>query len=376
MRRVRDAVSRIAATEDEAALSAEGIEVLRGRAVFTSPREAEVDGRIVPADRVVVAAGSEPLIPRIRGLDDLDHLTNDTVFELDAAPRSLSILGGGPIGCELAQAFARFGTDVTVIEARDRLLPSEDPEASQVITERFKAEGITVRTGAAATRARPVNGRARLEFDGGEPVVADRVLVAVGRNPATAGLGLRAAGVAVDERGAIRTSDRMATTAPRVYAAGDVTGRPAFTHAAHLMGRIAAGNALRRGRRARFDESAVPRVTFTDPEVAQIVPTEAEAARNHPGARAAHLPMSEVDRAITAGRTDGFVKIISDRRPWLGNLGGGRVLGATIVGERAGELSTRSRWPCGPVCSPAVWRRRRTPTPPTRSRCSRPPRSS
>ncbi|GAA3724487.1 pyruvate/2-oxoglutarate dehydrogenase complex dihydrolipoamide dehydrogenase (E3) component [Spinactinospora alkalitolerans] len=340
VRRMRDAVARIAAGEDEAALAAEGVDVLRGRAVFRSPGEVEVEGRVVSAERVVIATGSEPLIPPVPGLDGLDHLTNETVFDLAEPPRSLVVLGGGPIGCELAQAFARFGADVTVVEAGERLLSHEDPEASRVVADRFTAEGVAVRTGAAVARARPVPGGSRLEFDTGASVVADRVLVAVGRSPVTAGLGLDAAGVATDEHGAIRTDPRMATTSRRgSYAAGDVTGRPAFTHAADAMGRIAAANALRRGRgRARFDDAEVPRVTFTSPEVAQVGLTEAEAARTHSDARVAYLPMSEVDRAVTAGRTDGFVKIIAVRRTWTGNLGGGRVLGATIVGERAGEL--------------------------------------
>ncbi|CAM3750029.1 NAD(P)/FAD-dependent oxidoreductase [Nocardiopsis gilva] len=339
LRRVRGAVARIAGTEDETALAGEGIEVLRRRAAFRSPREVEVDGRVLAAGRVVIATGSEPRIPPIRGLDDLDYLTTDTVFQLDALPRRLAVLGGGAVGCELAQAFARFGAEVTVIEERERLLPGEDAGASRVLADRFKAEGITVRTGASVARARQLEGCCRLEFDGGEPVDAERVLVAVGRNPVTAGLGLRAAGVAVDEGGAIRTDAYLATTSPPgIYAAGDVTGRSLFTHAAHLMGRIATANALRKGRRGRFSASSIPRVIFTSPEVAQVGPTEEQAAHTDADARVAYLPISEVDRAIATGQTDGFVKIVAARRPWLGNLGGGRVLGATIVGERAGEL--------------------------------------
>ncbi|GAA3732076.1 dihydrolipoyl dehydrogenase family protein [Salinactinospora qingdaonensis] len=344
IRRAREVVAQIAATEDERALTAAGIEVLRGRATFVSHGRIEVaaaDGaavRTISAKRVVVATGSRPRVPPIPGLADLNYLTNETVFELDALPREVAVLGGGAVGCELAQAFARFGAEVTVIEAAKRLLPGEATEASRVVTERFAAEGIGVRTGATVRSVRSVDGGARLELADGDAVTAQRVLVATGREPVTAGLGLATAGVATDERGAIRTDAHLATTRRGVYAAGDVTGGPALTHAAYLMGRIAAENALGRRRQARFSAAAVPRVVFTSPEVAQVGLTEAGAVRRHPRARVAHLPLSEVDRAVTAGRTDGFVTIVAGRRRVTGHLGGGRVLGATVVGERAGEV--------------------------------------
>ncbi|MCY9785247.1 FAD-dependent oxidoreductase [Nocardiopsis sp. EMB25] len=339
MRRVRAAVGRVAATEDEAALRAEGIEVMRGRAMFLSPDEVEVHGRVLSADRVVVATGSAPLVPDIPGLPDVAPLTSDTVFALRERPRSLVVLGGGAIGCELAQAFARLGSAVTVVEAAGRLLPSEDPEASAVIAARFADEGVVVRTAVKAVRATSDAGGVRLELTDGEHVRAERVLVAVGRRPNTAWLRTGAAGIDLDHTGAVVTTDRLATTSPsRVYAAGDVTGRYALTHAAHLMGRVAARNALARWDRVRLDDAVVPRVVFTDPEVAQVGVTEREAARTHPDARVAYLPMAEVDRAITDGRGDGFVRIITRPRRLLGHTGGGRVIGATVVGARAGEL--------------------------------------
>ncbi|WP_306371425.1 NAD(P)/FAD-dependent oxidoreductase [Nocardiopsis sp. CC223A] len=339
MGRVRATVASIAATEDESALAGEGIEVLRGRAAFLAPDRIDVGGRILSAPRVVVATGGGPRVPGIPGLAETAPLTTDDVFALTGPPESLVVLGAGPVGCELAQAFARLGVTVTVVEERGRLLPGEAPEASRVIAERFVKEGIAVRTGASVTRVSREAGRCRLEVDGGAPVAAERILVAAGRTPGTHHMGLSEAGVRTDDRGFVRTDDRLATTSPSaVYAAGDVTGRIALTHAAHLMGRTAAANALRRGRGTRLDDSVIPRVAFTDPEVAQVGPTEHEAAARHPGARVAYLPMSEVDRAVTAGRTEGFVEIIAGPRPLLGHAGGGRVLGATIVGERAGEL--------------------------------------
>lgn len=337
MARVRDTVGRIAATEDAAALGREGIQVLCGRAVFTSPRQVRLDGRPIRARWFVLACGSRPAIPPLPGLDTVAYLTNETVFDLTAQPTQLVILGGGVIGCELAQAFARLGTRVTIVEAAPRLLPREEPEASRVLARVFADEGITVRIGSPVTQVHDRPHGRELVFEAGPPVVADALLVAVGRTPATAELGLEAAVVQLDERGFVRTTARLATTAPGIYAAGDVTGRLPFTHAAYVMGRLAARNAMRR-RGARFDTTAVPWVTFTSPEVAHVGFTEAHAAQQAPGARVAYLPMAELDRAITAGRTHGFVKLITGPRRFTGNAGGGRLLGATIVADRAGEM--------------------------------------
>jgi pyruvate/2-oxoglutarate dehydrogenase complex dihydrolipoamide dehydrogenase (E3) component len=204
----------------------------------------------------------------------------------------------------------------------------------------FGAEGISARTGVAAAGVEQDQQKVGVTLAAGEEVTADRLLVATGRRPVTGQLGLAAAGVRLDERGCIVTSAHLATTAARVYAAGDVTGRMPFTHAAFAMGRLAARNALCRpwSPPAAFRVAAIPSVVLTDPEVAQVGITEAQAAASAAGARVAWLPMSEVDRAVTAGRIQGFVKIIAGRRRMLGNAGGGRVLGATIVAARAGEM--------------------------------------
>ncbi|MFD0777093.1 FAD-dependent oxidoreductase, partial [Streptomonospora algeriensis] len=175
--------------EDEEAVRGEGVAVLRGRARFDSTRTVLAEGHEVAAHRVVIATGSEPLIPPVPGLADLDLLTSDNVFDLARLPASLAVLGGGPIGCELAQAFARLGAKATVVEAQSRLLPAGEPEASRVVEERFRTEGIDVRTGAEAVRAHTAGPRDRIDLAAGAPVTAERVLVAVGRSPDTAGLG-------------------------------------------------------------------------------------------------------------------------------------------------------------------------------------------
>lgn len=334
-RRVRDVIAEIAATEDADTLRGEGIDVLLGRAAFTDRHRITVDGRTLRSRRFVIATGSAPSAPPIPGLDRVPYLTNESVFDLPELPASLAVLGGGAVGCELAQAYRRLGSRVTVLEAAPRLLPGEEPETSAVLARVFVRDGVDVRTHAKVENAAATGDGVRLALGEGAAVQAEKLLVAVGRAPVTSGLELDIAGVRRTDRGHIATDDRLATTAPGVYAAGDVTGRMQFTHAAHEMGRIAAGNALgRRARRYRTD--ATPWVVFTDPEVARVGLTEAEAARI--GGRVAYLPMAELDRAITAGATDGFIKLIAGPRPVLRNLGGGRILGATIVAERAGEL--------------------------------------
>ena len=333
----RRAVEHIAATEDDDVFRREGIEVLHGWATFRSPRELDVDGTVLRSGRFVIATGAQPAVPPLDGLADLDYLTNETVFELDELPASLTVLGGGAIGCELAQAFGRLGARVTVIEALESLLPKEEPETSAAVADALTADGVVVRLGQKVVRVEAIEaeGAARLHLEGGDSVAADRVLVAVGRRGATAGLALDAAGVATDGS-FVRVDDRLATTASGIWAAGDVTGLLQFTHAADEMGRVAVGNALSRRGRRRFDSSAIPWVTFTSPEVGRVGMTEAEAAGH--GGRVAFLPMTEVDRAVTAGRTRGFVKLIAGPRRLLGNAGGGKILGATIVADRGGEM--------------------------------------
>jgi pyruvate/2-oxoglutarate dehydrogenase complex dihydrolipoamide dehydrogenase (E3) component len=322
-------------------LSRRGIEVVCGRAAFTSPREVTVDGRVLRARGFVVATGSRPAVPPVTGLAGVPYLTNENVFDLTELPASLAILGGGAVGCELAQAFARLGSQVTLVEAAPRLLPSVDFAAAEVISEVFAAEGITVRCGSPVETVRsiPNGGGFLLRLHDSAEVTAERLLVAAGRTPATAGLGLPDAGIRLNDHGALAVDATLASTARGVYAAGDVTGLMPFTHAAYAMGRIAARNALRRHRPPeRFSTARIPWAVFTDPEVAQVGLTEEQAAVQVSGARVAYLPMREVDRAVTAGRTDGFIKIIAGPRRLTGSLGGGRVLGATIVASRAGDM--------------------------------------
>ena len=336
--RVHDTVQRIAATESAQVLRHEGIDVLEGRATFTGPGRLDVAGAALSAPHVVIATGSTPLVPAIPGLDTVAFHTSDTIWEVRERPRSLLVLGGGAIGCELAQVFRRFGVDVTIVDSAPRLLPREEPETAEVLADTFRSAGIDLRLGRHVTSVAVVSAGApgvSATLDDGSVLVAELLLLAVGRTPVTSGLDLARAGVQVDDRGHVVTDERMRTSAPGVFAAGDVTGRLPFTHAADEMGRVAAINAVR-SLRLRFHAQSVPWVTFTAPEVARVGLTEAEAAGRN--ARVAFLPLSAVDRAIAADQTAGFVKLIAGPKGLTRHAGGGRLLGATVVAPRAGEM--------------------------------------
>jgi len=341
---VRAASAAIGEDESAQVLAAHGIRVLTGDARFTGPRALSVDGTALEARRaVVIATGSVPLVPAVEGLAAAAPLTNETVFDLRAAPRRLAVLGGGASGCELAQAFARLGSTVTLIEER-RILAEEEPEAAQVLAGVLADDGVDVRahvgvvrvtrTPTASDPARP----ATLATSDGGSIGADAVLVAAGRRPRTDGLGLERAGVRVDERGWVMVDDRLRTSAVGVFAVGDVVGGLQLTHAGYEMGAVAAGNAL--GRRSRaYGSAALPWATFTDPEIGRVGLTEAQAAQVHgDAARVAYLPMSETDRGRATGRTEGFVKLVAGPRRALRGLGGGVLLGATVVCPSGGDV--------------------------------------
>ena len=318
------------------------VELFASEPMFVNPTSIDVDGTTVRSKRFIVATGARPLIPPIPGLRESSPLTNETLFQLDQRPASLAILGGGPIGCEMAQAFARLGTRVTLIEAADRLLPREEPDASSVIADVLARDGVTVRVGSTATLVEhSPDGAVCVHSETGAPIAATHLLAAISRAPSGRGFGLEEIGVTIDQRGAITVDDTMATNVGGIWAVGDVTGRLQFTHVAGRMGWIAATNALSklaRVRRFRLDTRATPWVTFTSPEVAHVGLTEAEAAERHPDASVAHLPLTHVDRAIAVGATDGFVTLIAAPRRGTRHLAGGRLVGATVVAPTGGEL--------------------------------------
>jgi pyruvate/2-oxoglutarate dehydrogenase complex dihydrolipoamide dehydrogenase (E3) component len=334
--RVSQAIDRVAATETADVFRSRGTRVLEARARLVTHDSIAVGDRRITAPKIIIATGGRPVMPPIPGLDTVDALTNDSVFSLSSLPASMTIVGGGPIGCELAEAFARLGTAVTLVEGLPRLLAREEPDASAVVERSLTGLGVRVMTGVLIERVESTAmGSVRIFVDGQE-IVTDKLLMAVGRVPNAEELGLDELGIELTEGSYIKTDDRLSTNVRGVYAAGDVTGKLAFTHAADEMGRLAAGNALGKGQRGRYRTHWIPWVTFTSPEVARIGMTEAVAAAH--GGRVAELPLSEIDRAITDGSEDGFIKLIVGPKRITRGLFGGQLIGATIVAPRAGEM--------------------------------------
>jgi len=331
MRRLARIVEAIARDERDERFTRAGVEVVHGRARFLDEHALEVGERVLQGRRFVVATGSLPAVPPIAGLAEVSFLTNRTIFGLERLPRRLVVLGGGAVGLELAQAFRRFGSEVTVVELLERLLPREEPEAGETIAQVLREEGVGLRLGAEVESVERRNGQVVLHVAGGE-VVCDALLVAAGRTGSVEGLGLE---LELDG-GYVEVDDRCRTSLPHVYAAGDVTGGLQFTHVASHEGVVAGRNAA--GTRARKSERVVPSVTFTDPEIARVGLTELEARERHGGVEVHVFPMSRVDRARILERPVGFVKLVTARRPLLGRAGGGVLVGAQIVGPRAGEL--------------------------------------
>lgn len=328
MARVRAVVAAIEPDDDPATLAAAGVTVVRGTARFTSLSEhggtLDVDGVALRFDRALVATGASPTVPDLPGLADAGPMTSETLWDLDELPGRLVVLGGGPVGVETSQAFARLGAQVVLVHGGERLLEGDDPDASAVVHDALVADGVDVRLGARATAVRGRSGDGvEVDLDGAV-VEGTHLLVALGRTPSTAGLGLERVAVALDEGGAVVVDAARRTTGARVWAAGDVTGPPYYTHTAGLDAATAAANAVLGLRLAA--STVVPHVTFTDPEVGSVgLPTWGELG----GHSVRTVQHAHVDRAVTAGQTAGFSRLRLDRR--------GRVVGATVVSPRAGE---------------------------------------
>jgi len=335
MERVARTVAEIEQDESPDQLAREGIALLRGWGVVTGPDALEVDGRRTTFERLVVASGSRAAVPPVDGLDAVPYLDNRTVFDLREQPEHLVVLGGGPIGAELAQAFRRLGSEVTLVEAAPRILAREDADAAATLAAVLEREGVHVRTGVQAVRVAP---GPVLHLDDGSSISGSHLLVAVGRTPATDGSGLEAAGVRLD-RGRVVTDEHLQAAAT-VWAAGDCTSRLNFTHVGDEQGRLAARNAFARApwQRGSWDDSGIPWVTYTEPEIGQVGLTAEQAVALYGGrVRVATSWNRASDRARTAGETDGFVRLVA----LPGRVGGmalGRLVGMTAVGPTAGEL--------------------------------------
>lgn len=332
MRRMRERRAGISPNDSAQRLQRAGIHLFFGDATFTSGRTLDVAGRSLRFNRAVIATGGRATAPPVPGLADVGYLTNETLFSLTELPRRLLVIGSGPIGCELAQAFARFGSAVTVLDMAPHVLPREDPDAASIVQRRLIADGVRLELGVTLAEAIGNGGEIRLRFErahgaGIAEASGDCLLIAAGRAPNVEGLGLEAAGVGSSKRGII-VNDRLQTSNRRIYAAGDVCSVFQFTHAADAMARVVIQNALFYGRR-RASALVIPWCTYTDPEVAHVGLYEQEARDRGHDVQSITVALSDVDRAVIDDETDGFVRVHHER---------GRLLGCTIVASHAGEL--------------------------------------
>jgi pyruvate/2-oxoglutarate dehydrogenase complex dihydrolipoamide dehydrogenase (E3) component len=332
MRRLRSGIS----VHDSAARFRDelGVDVFFGEGRFTGPDVVEVEGKRLRFARAAICTGARAAAPPVPGLAETGYLTNETVFSLTELPPRLAVIGAGPIGCELAQAFARLGSRVSMVGHRtDHLLPREDPDAAGILRKAFEREGIELYLPARELRVSLRNGKKALRFESGGRQVeieVDEILVGVGRAPNMEGLGLEAAGVAFDARKGVTVNDRLQTSNPRVYSAGDICFPYKFTHTADALARILIANALFMGRQ-RSSALAIPWCTYTDPEIAHVGMYAHDAEKRGIPVHTLTVPLSDVDRAVLDGETEGFARVHLKK-------GSDRILGATIVARHAGEM--------------------------------------
>ncbi|CAN5639686.1 mercuric reductase [soil metagenome] len=330
MRRIRADLSPV---DSAARFQGElGVDVFLGQGRFVANDALDVGGKRLHFRRAVIATGARAAAPSIPGLEEAGYLTNETVFSLTERPEQLVVIGGGPIGCELAQAFARFGSRVTVLEAGDRILSHDDPDAASLVAESLQRDGVEIVTGAEVEQVDGDGQSRTVHYSrAGESgnTTATHILVGVGRAPNVEGLGLEAAGVQYGEKG-VEVDDRLRTSNSQIYAVGDVASRYQFTHAADAQARLVVRNALFWGR-GKASDLVIPWVTYTSPELAHVGITADEVAKRTAEVDTITIPLREVDRARLDGEDEGFLRVHLRK-------GSDTILGATLVAEHAGEM--------------------------------------
>lgn len=338
MARMRKLRAQISYTDSVERFSKLGVDVYMGEGRFTAPDAVEVDGKRLTFSRAAICTGARAAAPPIPGLEETGYLTNETLFTLTALPRRLGVIGAGPIGCEMAQSFARFGSQVTLFEQSGQILPREDSDAAAIVQSRMERDGVRFVFGSKARRIEKRDGGRVIvsEREGKEiSVVVDEILVGIGRAPNVEGIGLEKAGVDFDSRMGIQVNHRLQTANPRIYAAGDVCSAYKFTHAADAQAQIVIQNALFPHPLglgyADMNSLIMPWCTYTDPEIAHVGMYEQEAEKNGVGLETFTYSLEEVDRAILDGEDEGFARIHVRK-------GTDKILGATIVAAHAGEM--------------------------------------
>ncbi|MCG8325060.1 MAG: mercuric reductase [Thiotrichales bacterium] len=335
MQRVRNIIQTIEPHDSVERYTQLGVDCIQGEARLVSPWAVEIGGKELTARNIVIATGARPFIPPIKGIEQINYLTSDNVWDLEECPKRLIVLGGGPIGCELAQAFARFGSRVTQIEMLQDILIREDPEISAFIKDRFSSEGVDVRVNHKALEVAVRDGEKVLICDHqGEKVEIpfDEILIAVGRQANTRGFGLEEVGVELNKNGTIKVNEYLQSSMDSIYACGDVAGPYQFTHTAAHQAWYAAVNALfGKFKRFKVDYSVIPWATFTDPEIARVGLNEKEAAEKGINYEVTRYDISDLDRAIADSEAHGLVKVLTQK-------GKDRILGVTIMSDHAGDL--------------------------------------
>ena len=331
MRRIRAGIS---AHDSFERFSKEfGIDVFLGSGTFTGPNIIDVEGKKIRFKKAAICTGARAAAPPIPGIEETGYLTNENVFWLTELPKRLLVIGGGPIGCELSQAFARMGSEVTVIETAGHLLVREDPDAAEIIQKSMLRDGVKLALSAKILKAEKRGADKVITIEQGGNTVdlaGDAILVGVGRLPNVNGLGLEAAGVAYDPRIGVKVNDLLQTSNPRVYAAGDICSPYKFTHTADALARIVIANALFKSRQ-KASSLVIPWCTYTDPEVAHVGMYEKDARDEGIDVLTLTVQLSNVDRALLDGEVDGFARVHLKK-------GGDKILGATIVARHAGEM--------------------------------------
>lgn len=336
MERVQKVIQEIEPHDSIERYTSLGVECITGEAQILSPYEVKVNGRVLTTKNIVVATGARPLVPKIPDLELVKPLTSDNIWNLREQPKKLVVLGGGPIGCELAQSFARLGTDVTLIEMSNRIMAREDVEVSEVVTKKFRDEGLRVLTSHKALRIESASGMTRLicEADGKEVAIEfDQILLALGRRANVTGFGLEELGVEISGRGTVVADEFLRTTNfPNIYVCGDVTGPYQFTHtAAHQAWYVAVNALFSPFKSFKVDYRVIPWCTFSDPEVARVGINEIEAKEKGIDYQVTRYGIDDLDRAIADSEAHGFVKVLTVP-------GSDKILGVTIVGHHAGDI--------------------------------------
>ena len=335
MARIKTVIATIEPADSVERYTGLGVEVIQGEATITSPTEVQVNGRTITTKNIIIATGARPFVPPIEGLDKVHYLTSDNIWDLETLPKKMVVLGGGPIGCELAQCFARFGTEVSVVEMLPQIMIREDVEIAEFMASRFREEGINILTSHKAVKVVTNDGTNVLVCDNdGEQVEVefDQILVAVGRAARSDGSGLAEVKIPLTQKRTVETDDYLQAGYPSIFACGDIVGPYQFTHVAAHQAWFAAVNALFRPfKKFKVDYRVIPWATYTDPEVARVGLNELEAKEQNIPYEVTVYDLSHLDRAITDGHAEGQVKVLT--KP-----GKDKILGVTILGSHAGDL--------------------------------------